>query len=177
MNPGKTLTLKNDSTQYIDSLSATGNPGFPIQIVSSDLGHAAIVVIQKDLCTNYLYIHAVHATSPSFLFVGANSNDVANNSGWIFSNCVTGMEETNAGMLSLYPNPTSDQFTIYPEYSGRFTISEIEIYNMLGENIFSQKPAANSQQLTVNVSEFNPGIYFVKVKSEQQEYVARFIKE
>jgi len=174
MTPGKTLTLKNDSTQYIDSLSATGNPGFPIQIVSSDLGHAANVVIQKDLCTDYLYIHAVHATSPGFLFVGANSNDVANNTSWIFNNCITGMEENDVASLSVFPNPATNQFTIYDV---QFTILNVEIYNMVGEEVLDQKPTANRQQLVINVSELNPGIYFVKLKSEQQEYIAKFVKQ
>jgi hypothetical protein len=174
MTPGKTLTLKNDSTQYIDSLSATGNPGFPIQVISSDLGHAANVVIQKDLCTNYLYIHAVHATSPGFLFVGGNSNDVANNSGWIFSNCITGMENNYDASLSIFPNPATNQFTIYDLQS---TILNVEIYNMVGGKVLDQKPTANSQQQVINVSELNPGIYFVKVKAEQQEYVAKFVKQ
>jgi hypothetical protein len=172
MTPGKTLTLKNDSTQYIDSLSATGNPGFPIQIISSDLGLAANVVIDKDLCTDYLYIQAVHATSPNFLFVGTNSNDVANNSGWIFNNCITGMKNNYDASLSVFPNPATNQFTIYDE---RFTISNVEVYNLFGEKILSQK--FNNQKLTVNVSSFAPGVYFVKVKGEQQEYVAKFAKE
>lgn len=174
MTPGKTLTLKNDSTQYIDSLSATGNPGFPIQIISSDLGLAANVSIQEDLCTNYLYIHAVHATSPNSLYVGVNSNDVANNSGWIFTNCIVGMEENHENALLLFPNPTTGEFKIK---NSELRIELVEIYNAIGENVFSQQPEANSQQLIVNVSSLTPGIYFIKVKNQNGESVARFVKE
>jgi hypothetical protein len=178
MTPSKTLTLKNDSTQYIDSLSATGNPGFPIQIVSSDLGLAANVVIQKDLCTDYLYIHAVHATSPGFLFVGVNSNDVANNTGWIFNNCITGMEENDDASLSVFPNPATDELRIKSRVLGtELRIEGIEIYNLMGQKVFSQLQTKNDKQQTVNVSALNPGIYFVKLKSEKQEYVAKFVKQ
>lgn len=174
MTPGKTMTLENDSTQYIDSLSATGNPGFPIQIVSSDLGLAANVFIQKSLCTDYLYIQAVHAASPNLLYVGANSNNVANNSGWIFTACLpTDIEENYDNELALYPNPATNQLSLT---NSQLSIKEIEIYNTVGEKVLSQKPTAKNQQ-QINVSELAPGIYFVKLKNGQQEYVTKFVKE
>lgn len=175
MTPGNILTLKRDSTQYIDSLSATGNPGFPIQIVSSDLGYAANVFIQDGLCTDYLYIQAVHATSPNLLFVGTNSNDVANNSGWIFTNCgPTGIVENYNDEISLFPNPVSSELRIK---NAEFRINELEVFDAFGQKIFIQQPSAKSQQLVINVSDFNPGIYFVKVRSNEEERIAKFMKE
>ena len=175
MTPGKTLTLKNDSTQYIDSLSATGTAGFPIQIVSSDLGLAANVDIQKSLCTNYLYIHAVHATSPNLLYVGNNSNDVANNTGWIFTSCLpTGIEENSEDALSLFPNPATEELRIK---NTELRIEKVEIYDAIGQSVLNLNPEAGREQVRVDVSGLNPGIYFLKIRDGQRVYSEKFIKE
>lgn len=68
--------------------------------------------------------------------------------------------------ISLSPNPAKSEFTVYDL---RFTISEIEIYNMMGEKVFSQKPPVNNQkQITINISDFSPGIYFVGLANEKE---------
>ena len=174
MTPGKTLTFKNDSTQYIDSLSATGLPGFPIQVISSDLGIAANVVIQEDLCTDYLYIHAVHASSPNQLFVGINSNDVANNTGWIFNNCIIGVEENQVGSLSAYPNPATNEIRIE---SSEFKIQSVEIYNVLGEKVFQSQISNLKSQISLDISKLNSGIYFVSVGTNEGKVVRKLIKQ
>ncbi|HLG35600.1 MAG TPA: T9SS type A sorting domain-containing protein [Bacteroidia bacterium] len=175
MTPGKTLTLRNDSTNYIDSLIATGTPGFPIQIISSDLGHAANVVIQEDLCTDYLYIHAVHASGNPALYVGSNSNDVNNNTGWIFSNCITGIEENNfQESVLIYPNPATNELRVQ---SSKFNVESVEVYDVVGERCLTLTLSKGEGPASINVSKLAPGIYFVKVRWEKEERVAKFVKQ
>src|SRR5712672_3179322 len=66
--------------------------------------------------------------------------------------------------VSLYPNPATNQITIYDL---RFTIGKIEIFDSVGKNIFSQQPTAGSHPLTVSVSTLSPGIYFLRITSDE----------
>ena len=79
--------------------------------------------------------------------------------------------------LEVFPNPVTDEFAIY---GLQFTVSEIEIYNLLGEKVYSQQPqVANlkSQTLSVDVTRLKSGVYFVKVKGERENRVAKFMKQ
>jgi hypothetical protein len=61
--------------------------------------------------------------------------------------------------LSFYPNPIQDNLNInYKE-----EISSVEMYNMLGQKLFEAYP--KHRFFTLNVSNFTPGNYFLKIKS------------
>ncbi len=70
--------------------------------------------------------------------------------------------------INVYPNPVKDQLFVETE----MTVEEISVYDVFGR----QMTTVYDQQ-TVNVSELSNGIYFVKVKSENNEVVKRFIKK
>jgi hypothetical protein len=73
-------------------------------------------------------------------------------------------ELVNENKIDIFPNPASSAFTI--SYV-RFTISNIEMYNVIGEKVFSQPVTQNQKQVTISVTDFSPGIYFAKLVSEQ----------
>ena len=77
------------------------------------------------------------------------------------------------GFFKVYPNPVSDNITVYTNLG----ISEINIYNILGVNVYNETAALNNSRLDINVSDFNEGVYFIKVKTEDKEIVKRFIKK
>jgi hypothetical protein len=54
-------------------------------------------------------------------------------------------------------------------------ITEVNIYNIIGVNVYNEQCTNNN--LNVNISEFNSGVYFVKVKTGNGETVKRFIKQ
>jgi hypothetical protein len=68
--------------------------------------------------------------------------------------------------INIYPNPATNQFTIYDV---RFTILKVELFNSLGKLVLSQQQ--NDQQQTINVSSLNPGIYFVRVSDSGDAHV------
>ena len=78
-----------------------------------------------------------------------------------------GISELNSS-VSVYPNPVKDQLFVETE----MTVEEISVYDVFGR----QMTTVYDQQ-TVNVSELSNGVYFVKVKSENNEVVKRFIKK
>ena len=64
----------------------------------------------------------------------------------------------NSG-INLFPNPASDKITI----SSVEKINAIEIYNILGENVYSSSILKTATSDEINLSNFQKGIYFVKI--------------
>ena len=79
----------------------------------------------------------------------------------------------NESYFNIFPNPASDNITI----STNQEITEVNIYNILGVNVYNETFAMNNSQLNVNISDFSNGVYFIKVKTEEGEIVKRFIKK
>jgi PKD repeat protein/N-acetylneuraminic acid mutarotase len=86
-----------------------------------------------------------------------------------------GINETStANGITVFPNPAGNQLTIY---NLRSTISKIEIYDVLGNITLSQMPATGSQKQTINISECNPGVYFVRILDADHNYsTLKFMK-
>ena len=73
--------------------------------------------------------------------------------------------------ISLSPNPVKDILTI----SSKSTMENIEIYSVLGQLIVSKSIENTNAKL--NISDFNKGLYFVKIKGENAAQSFKFIKE
>ncbi len=73
--------------------------------------------------------------------------------------------------ILIFPNPAKDKLFI--ESQGK--IEKIEIYNSIGLSIISKKVIGKSYQL--NVSQFNPGIYFIKIETEQDMILRKIMIE
>ena len=71
-------------------------------------------------------------------------------------------EVSNETQISIYPNPTSGTFNIFT--SEQIKNGSIEIYNVVGGLIFSQKII--NQQNTIDLKNQASGLYFVKVISD-----------
>ena len=86
----------------------------------------------------------------------------------------TGTSAGDDEEIVLYPNPAENQSAIY---SGQLAISFVEIYDVLGEKVFSRKPGADSgqQKIYFDVGALNNGIYFMKVTTDEGEKTAKLI--
>ena len=81
-----------------------------------------------------------------------------------------GIDELSSA-FNLYPNPANDKLYI----DTKVKINEVVIYDVYGR---SQQSTVNSQQsLSIDVSNFNSGIYFVKIVTDNGEVVKRFVKQ
>lgn len=63
--------------------------------------------------------------------------------------------------VNLYPNPAQHQVVI--EGKDGIVLQQIDIYNIAGQSVFSKE--AGSARLTVNVEDWTPGTYLVKIKT------------
>lgn len=77
----------------------------------------------------------------------------------------------NTSELNIFPNPATDNLSI----EANEQITEVNIYNIIGVSVYNEQCTNNN--LNVNISEFNSGVYFVKVKTGNGETVKRFIKQ
>ncbi len=78
----------------------------------------------------------------------------------------------NTSSFNIFPNPATDNLSI----EANEEITEVNIYNILGVNVYNEQCTMNNLQLDINISDFNNGVYFVKVKTNNTEIVKRFIK-
>ena len=78
---------------------------------------------------------------------------------------VTGIGENN-GKVALYPNPTKGNVTI--EANG---MSRITVVSMLGQVVFDTE--LNADTYTLNMAQFNAGMYMVRVYTEEGVTVKR----
>ncbi len=84
---------------------------------------------------------------------------------------VLGINEQSIEGLSIYPNPTKNTLNII----AKTPITNIELYNVLGQVLISEKSTSNISQ--INVSALRTGNYFVKITSENNTEVVRFLKQ
>ena len=77
----------------------------------------------------------------------------------------------NTNLISIFPNPTSDYFTINSNSSNIFKIA---IYDSLGKLIKNYNNIPS--QTKVDISELEKGIYFLNVKNETLNFNTKIIK-
>lgn len=79
--------------------------------------------------------------------------------------------EILAANAQITPNPTQNTARITWENDA---INNIEVYNVVGQLMFSQN-TANQSELILNVSNFESGVYFVNLKTENQVMTTKLI--
>jgi len=88
-------------------------------------------------------------------------------SNWLQS-VLTGIHEYNTLTLSLYPNPTTGQFTI-TGLTGNYTIN---VYDLTGRLILQVK-----DQNTINLGDFCSGIYIIKAITKNGVYTGKVTRQ
>jgi hypothetical protein len=88
-----------------------------------------------------------------------------------YSQVSTGINKVTEKNYSVYPNPVTDQLNIISTDNKFFSIN---IFNSLGENIYSEHATSNIQLSTSN---FANGLYFIQVKSDNNFFTQKFIKQ
>jgi len=78
-------------------------------------------------------------------------------------------------LLEVYPNPASDQLNVVFDHAGEINMSVIDI---TGRSVYSTRYISGGFSThAVNISELNPGLYFLKLEADSETSVVRFIKE
>jgi hypothetical protein len=77
---------------------------------------------------------------------------------------VNNIAAAGAGKVTVYPNPTSGQFTI--QLTGISSQWSVEVYNVLGEKVYSQAGITNATS-NINLGNQPNGIYLYRVISNE----------
>ena len=71
----------------------------------------------------------------------------------------------------VYPNPVSNKLTVEAQEA----LGTVEIYNLMGALVFSQKDCAN--KVEINTVDLPAGIYFIRLTNDKTSETRRFVKE
>ena len=74
--------------------------------------------------------------------------------------------------LEIYPNPAKDEIHI----SSEEMIEDVVVYDVYGRQQVNMTTRQQDDNVTISVSDLNNGIYFVKVKTINNEIIKRFLK-
>lgn len=87
----------------------------------------------------------------------------------------TGIVETSANEKNVlcYPNPANTE--VYFDIPSNEKQIDIELYNILGALVLSQKNYANRS--AISISTLSKGLYYYKIKTAKNEYVGKVVKE
>ncbi len=75
----------------------------------------------------------------------------------------------NPSAMTIYPNPAKNRFTM--NFKGIHNVERVEIYNILGQNVFQAAPKRSV--LEIESSDFETGIYLVKAFSKDNKVTSR----
>ena len=75
--------------------------------------------------------------------------------------------------VTVYPNPTNDKIYIVTEAE----IEEVVVYTITGVIVGQQSTDNRQQTLSIDLSELNAGIYFIKINTKEENIVKRIIKQ
>ena len=84
----------------------------------------------------------------------------------IFASGVNVSEINETSSFNVYPNPASDFVKVSTDNSQQTTV---RIYNVLG--MLVEEIAINSNETEINVSDYNPGIYFFSIDGKTKKVV------
>jgi plastocyanin len=83
----------------------------------------------------------------------------------VTSSTPTGVGKNSAGILRIYPNPTSGQITIIIPGSSRSKTDVLIVRDLIGRTIFSNT-IIQDQEYNIDLSDYPGGYYFVQLTSD-----------
>ncbi len=78
---------------------------------------------------------------------------------------VSSIEDAVANVNLIYPNPASDK--VFIELVNPSKDAQVKVYNAIGQVVSSEKIADGSQKITVDVNNFEPGVYYFELTSTE----------
>jgi plastocyanin len=117
----------------------------------------------------YAYTFTVAGDNRYFCGIhGANSM-----SGTITVREVLGVGENNLSSISIYPNPSSSIINLV--VPNNIQSGQIIVFDIIGKQIYSEEFESNTK-ISINIVNWSPGSYFLKVISGENAITKRFIK-
>ena len=176
-NGSDTLLLVNYITVYpfppSQSITQSGDTLFAITGSASYQWYFNTNLING--ATDYFY---VASSSGDYNVVATDANGCEVEAA-IF-NVVASLQSTvDRGLLTIFPNPVEDKFTMHNAQCMMRTAIEISIYNVLGEKVYlpvDRIPIAIGM-LTVDCRHLPSGIYYLEITAGEKTFRTKFVKK
>ncbi len=173
-----TIGFSNNSLagplSFIMKFDTAGNP--TCGSIINYLGNGALNGVASDSTGAYVYTASVFGSTvicgPDTLVPvgGGNNTFVAS---WL--NCaedaeITPLTSTEPNII-LYPNPNTGKFTIEFVGTQNSVSDKIEVYNILGEKVFTKSLIPSQDYNTFDLGSQPAGIYLYRIISENGELI------
>lgn len=87
----------------------------------------------------------------------------------------TSVPDVNELQLAIYPNPCANYFSVYADGILQDRIVDLEITDVKGKTLFSQKVFLTEKKL-ISISDFPDGVYFVIIKIDGKRVTKKLVK-
>jgi hypothetical protein len=75
-------------------------------------------------------------------------------------NTVGRQEDVSAEELRVFPNPANKQIQV--SWTGRLSLTAVQLYNGLGQKIVAERTTIGANELTIDTSELSAGVYWIR---------------
>ena len=142
------------------------------QGVSTVYLNAGVNTLEIALREGYLVIDklALMKTIASVSGAGESSSNCSTQQSLLQLTDIKSKEKLN--LLKVYPNPFKDEVKV--EFENNMIINSIEVLNLNGQVVLSNN---SYNEGVLNLRSLKPGIYFIKVTSEELTVINRIIKQ
>jgi len=128
---------------------------------------------------NYYFGKSV-ASDGINVFIGAPQNTETSNTGlngliYEYLIDLSDIKKIQNNNIFVYPNPTTKNINV--SCINNINITETEIINVSGKIVYRSQGNLQKEQQTIDLSTFKSGIYFLKIKTEKDVYLEKFIVE
>ena len=91
-----------------------------------------------------------------------------------FEEEVVGIVETQGiASLQVYPNPTSGEIQVT---SYELQVTSIEVYDVMGRKALTSPVSFPSLETILNIAHLPPGIYFLRIQTDEGVVVRKVVK-
>ncbi len=183
--------------------SAPNPPFTPSNLTATPIGCGQIGLTWDDVSTeegyniyradsvngNYLFLDCTDDNQTTYLDIDLplNTNfcykvkayNTGGESGFSNNACNTTLSVKNYdgadNLIKVYPNPAIDNLIIEIQDQKLFLSNNVQITDVQGKVILKQ--GITQTQTEINISSFAPGIYFIKIESDKEVIMKKFVKE
>ena len=163
---GTTVTFNNTSTNNPTSNAWTITPATGWSFANGTSATSASPQVTFNTAGTY----QVSLTATN----AGGSNTKATQGCVVVTNNNSGLEDLNfSSGISLYPNPTTGLTTVAISNADQYSNIRLNVYNAVGQLIFSQKQVAD--QTTLDLSAYSKGVYFIEIRSNEAVSTKRLV--
>lgn len=166
------------SMSYYWSVSPNDNYNFTVSINDGTTTTVLWTEADKGNFNNYEWYQVTLDLTPyvgksnlklEFNYTGKDGADLNLDNISVSETAVLSVGKVSKSTISFYPNPTTDILS----FNSVATIDKVTFYNTNGQMVYTVKPQNNQ----IDISQFNAGVYLLKVASDQKVQTYQILKK